>query len=132
MRLFHPTSVLLQILIRYAAARLTFNRNEWMSIAPNVDFQRNDDGIAMNSELLKHAADEAINRVLSSSRTKTSKAGKSSTKVNPSYMYQPIDSSASYSEYQLAWYLLGYYVDCGTANNYGSGCVRQVLYAVVS
>jgi hypothetical protein len=67
------------------------------------------------------AIDEAINRML-----------EESSGANPSYVYQSIDSSADYDEYQLAWRFLGFYIDCSTTNSYGAGCNRQVLYAVVS
>lgn len=132
MKLFHLTLLINLISIRHVAGRLKLDKNEWIPVAPNLEFQRNDDAQALlNKDLLNHATNEAINRILSNSKS-TSKAEDMTTEINPFYTYQPIDSGASYSEYQLAWYLLGYYIDCGTQNSYGSGCVRQALYAVVS
>ena len=101
-------------------ASLSFGANEWQTVSPNVAFKRNNDRTSMESSAMRRAADNAINRILSSKD------------LNPSYMYQNLDSSVEYDEYQLAWHLLGYYVDCSATNSYGSGCPRQVLYAAVS
>ncbi len=132
MQLFYLALLINLISIQHVAGRLKLDKTEWIPVAPNVEFQRNDDAqVLLNNDVLNHATNEAINRILSNSKS-TSKAADKSTEINPFYTYQPIDSGASYSEYQLGWYLLGYYIDCGTQNSYGSGCVRQVLYAVVS
>ncbi len=111
-------------------ARLSVNSDGWLQLSPNLSFQRNTDLASSSSsmenpKITNHATDQAINRML--------KKSKSSLKNNPtpSYMYQSIDSDAIYDDFQLAWRLLGFYVDCNTPNSYGSGCNRQVLYAVV-
>ena len=122
-------------------ATMSFDRNEWMQVSPNIEFQENAD-LSMDSSIRLQATDEAIKRILASS-SKESLSGERET--NPSYLYQPRDSSVEYSEYQLAWHLLGYYMDCSYSNNGRSlkedknkegegqaGCKRLVLYAVVS
>lgn len=92
--------------------------NEWRDISSSVSFQRfQTETQVAESAILNQAEEEAINRMLSSSE------------VDPSYTYQPIDSSTEYNQYQLAWHLLGYYVDCNSAQNY---CSRYAMYAVVS
>jgi hypothetical protein len=103
---------------RNADSRLSFDQHEWMQVSDNVAFQRNAE-LSMDRSTTNHATKEAINRMLTSS-----------SKTHPSYYYQSIDSSAIYDEYQLAWRVLGYYVDCSNSNSNGSGCNRQVLYAV--
>jgi hypothetical protein len=99
---------------------LSSGRHEWQQMSANVAFQPHRDRQSINSSKMVRAAESAINRMLLSKN------------MNPSYAYQTLDSSAEYDEYQLAWHLLGYYVDCESTNSYGSGCPRQVLYAVVS
>lgn len=92
--------------------------NEWREISSSVSFQRfQTETQVAESSILNQAEEEAINRMLSSNE------------VDPSYTYQPIDSSTEYNQYQLAWHLLGYYVDCNSAQNY---CSRYAMYAVVS
>lgn len=91
--------------------------NEWVQISPNVEFGRNRNLVA--SHRYTQAEKVAYNRILSE------------VSVNPSYLYQPLDSSAEYDEYQLAWRLLGFYVDCQSNGN-DQSCKRQVLYEVVS
>lgn len=118
MKIYHLSAVLWCFLnfTKSADARLNFDKHEWMQLSPTVAFQRNSD-LTMERSTMGRATDDAINRMLSSSEQ------------NPSYKYQSIDSSATYDEYQLAWHLLGYYVDCDDSD---SSCGRQVLYAVVS
>lgn len=93
--------------------------HEWQQLSANVAFQPNRKETLINNNEMINAAENAIDRMLFSKN------------MNPSYMHQTLDSSAEYDEYQLAWHLLGYYVDCESSNSYGSGCPRQVLYAVV-
>eukprot|EP00590_Aulacoseira_subarctica_P007695 CAMPEP_0172418252 /NCGR_PEP_ID=MMETSP1064-20121228/4771_1 /TAXON_ID=202472 /ORGANISM="Aulacoseira subarctica , Strain CCAP 1002/5" /LENGTH=633 /DNA_ID=CAMNT_0013157107 /DNA_START=225 /DNA_END=2126 /DNA_ORIENTATION=- len=81
----------------------------------------------MDSSISNRATDEAINRMLASSSTSSSA---NEHAINPLYEYQEMDSSANYSAYQLAWHLLGFFVDCSITNSYGTGCPRQVLYSV--
>jgi hypothetical protein len=101
-----------------ASASLRLDSNQWMQLSHNVAFQHNAN-LTIDSSTRDHATDDAINRMLSSQQSE----------VDPSYTYQPIDSSADYNEYQLAWHLLGYYVDCDSVKNY---CSRYAMYAVVS
>eukprot|EP00590_Aulacoseira_subarctica_P008386 CAMPEP_0172414770 /NCGR_PEP_ID=MMETSP1064-20121228/1394_1 /TAXON_ID=202472 /ORGANISM="Aulacoseira subarctica , Strain CCAP 1002/5" /LENGTH=640 /DNA_ID=CAMNT_0013151585 /DNA_START=81 /DNA_END=2003 /DNA_ORIENTATION=- len=98
------------------AASLRIDGNNWKQVSPSIAFQHNND-LTIDRSVIDHATDLAINRMLYSSEE------------NPTYMYQPIDSSQSYDEYQLAWHSLGIYLDCSSENSYGT-CVRQVLYAV--
>jgi hypothetical protein len=93
--------------------------NEWKQVSSSVSFQRTKtETKGAESNVLKHAEQEAIYRMLLSSN-----------EADPSYTYQPLDSSTEYNEYQLAWHLLGYYVDCNSAQSY---CSRYAMYAVVS
>jgi hypothetical protein len=113
-------SSVLMCLMRYGVdARVSYSKDGWVDVSPNVAFQRHAE-VSLGSPAIDAAIDEAISRMLASSS------------ANPSYMYQSIDSSASYDEFQLAWRLLGFYTDCNATNSYGAGCNRQVLYAVVS
>ena len=141
MRIYELTTalVLSTLTCNVVGATMSFDRNEWMQVSSKVAFQRNAD-LNMDSSIRHRATDEAIHRMLSSSRTESSSSEK---ETNPSYLYQPRDSSVEYSEYQLAWHLLGYYIDCSYSNNGRSlkedkegegqaGCKRLVLYAVVS
>jgi len=100
------------------AASLRINGNNWKQVSPSIAFHHNND-LMIDSSVVERATDMAINRMLYSSEK------------NPTYMYQPMDSSQSYDEYQLAWHSLGIYLDCSSETSYGT-CVRQVLYAVVS
>lgn len=91
--------------------------NEWEQLSPNVEFRRNRN--LVGSHRYTQAEKVAYNRILSE------------VSVNPSYLHQPLDSNADYDEYQLAWRLLGFYVDCESNGN-DQSCKRQVLYEVVS
>jgi len=99
------------------ASRLSFDGHGWVKLSNNVAFQSNPD-LSMDRAMMTDATNEAIDRLLASSGT------------NPSYAYQSIDSSISYDDYQLAWRLIGFYVDCNTTNSHGDGCSRNVLYGV--
>lgn len=102
-------------------ARLSVSKNKWVQLSSDLAFQRNPDLPSFESTSMNRATDEAIHRMLSSS---------SKSAANPAYFSQSEDSSETYDAYQLAWHLLGYYVDCNSESSYGSGCTRQVLYAV--
>lgn len=107
----------------YVDARLRISKNKWVQLSSDLAFQRNPDLPPLEITAMNRATDEAIHRMLLSS---------SASAVNPAYFSQSEDSSETYDAYQLAWHLLGYYLDCNSESNYGSGCTRQVLYAVVS
>ena len=92
-----------------------------MQVSSNVAFQSNQD-LLIDKSMKEHATNTAIHRMVYSQQQQ-------SFKIEPSYTYQLIDSSADYNEYQLAWHLLGFYVDCNTVQRY---CTRYVMYAVVS
>jgi hypothetical protein len=100
----------------HVGAGVNFYSNEWVQISPHVEFQRYGD---YSSPRNQAAEDTACNRILSEAS------------INPSYIHQPLDSAADYDEYQLAWRLLGFYIDCQSSGNDGA-CKRQVLYEVVS
>jgi len=102
-----------------SSSSLNLDNDKWMKVSHNIEFQRNAD-LSMDSSTRDHATGDAINRMLSSQQSPT---------ADSSYLYQPLDSSANYNEYQLAWYLYGFYVDCDTVKNY---CSRYAMYAVVS
>ena len=93
-------------MIHNVDARLSFDRHDWVQVSNNVAFQRNYD-LSMDSKSIKNATDNAINRILYSSEMET-------------------------DPYQMAWHLLGFYVDCNSTNSYGKGCNRNALFAVVS
>ncbi len=94
------------------------NVREWVQISPHVEYRRNSN-LDGSQRYAQQAEKVAYNRILSEAS------------VNPSYLHQPLDSSADYDEYQLAWRLLGFYVDCESSGSNGA-CKRQVLYEVVS
>ncbi len=101
-----------------AGSKVGTNNEEWIQLSSRVSFQRNTAPTEITElTLLAQAEREAMNRMLSSNE------------VDPSYIYQPLDSSMEYDEYQLAWHLLGYYVDCDSVQSY---CSRYAMYAVVS
>jgi hypothetical protein len=96
----------------------TTANEEWIQLTSRVSFQRNTAQTEVTERtVLAQAEQEAMNRMLSSNE------------VDPSYTYQPLDSSTEYNQYQLAWHLLGYYVDCDSVQGY---CSRYAMYAVVS
>jgi hypothetical protein len=90
--------------------------HDWEQVAPNVAFQRNAD---LNSDKDQGALNEAMRRML----------GGSSAYSDSPYSYSMQSTGTEYSSYQLAWRLLGFYIDCNY--NGGSTCQRLVLYAVV-
>ena len=102
-------------LVHPGTARINVDNNAWLQVSPNVAFQRNAD--LTDSAIIDKAADEAIHRMLS---------------TPTSYKHGLQSTGTEWNSYQLAWRLLGYYIDCN-ANDDGDGaeCVRVVMYAVV-
>ena len=115
----------------------------WLKISHNVAFQRSPYLRNEDNSKIDSAANEAINRFLGGSKKSKSKT---TFGVSP-YENGMLNSGTEWSSYQLAWRLLGYYVDCNESegNNMdrklkdgnnkdggNGGCTRYVMYAVVS
>jgi hypothetical protein len=116
------------------------NRSPWLKISHNVAFQRSADLRNEDKFEMDHATNEAIHRLLGSSQKSTNKT----FGVSP-YDNGMLNSGTYWSSYQLAWRLLGYYVDCNQNESQdhkirnlkqedegNSACTRYVMYAVVS
>jgi hypothetical protein len=104
----------------------------WVKVSHNIAFHRSDNLVSDNRLKMKmdHATNEAVRRLLDNG-------------VSP-YENGMQNSGTYWSSYQLAWRLLGYYVDCNQKGNQdkksrdlkkedegNGGCTRYVMYAVV-
>lgn len=110
----------------------------WTKISDNVAFQQNTNINSADKKGIDNAAEEAIHRFLGSQKTgQTTDFG-----VSP-YENGMLSTGTEWNSYQLAWRLLGYYVDCNQNGNKknrnlkddgggGDACTRYVMYAVVS
>jgi hypothetical protein len=113
----------------------------WVQVSHNVAFQRSDN--LRSDEKLKmkmdHAANEAVRRLVNNNK----KSANKTFGISP-YENGMQNSGTYWSSYQLAWRLLGYYVDCSQKGNQdkknrhlkkedegNGGCTRYVMYAVV-
>jgi hypothetical protein len=115
------------------------NKSSWLKITQNVAFQRNPNLKGENQLHMDIAAHEAIHRFLG-----TSKKSRNQTFGASPYENGMLNSGTQWSSYQLAWRLLGFYLDCNQDENQehknrklkedegNSGCSRYVMYAVVS
>jgi hypothetical protein len=116
------------------------NTSPWLKISHKVAFQRSADVRNEDKFKMDHATNEAIHRLLGSSQKSTNKT----FGVSP-YDNGMLNSGTYWSSYQLAWRLLGYYVDCNQNESQdhknrnlkkedegNNACTRYVMYAVVS
>jgi hypothetical protein len=113
----------------------------WVKVSHNIAFQRSDNLISDDRLKMKmdYATNEAVRRLMDKSK----KSANHSFGVSP-YENGMQNSGIYWSSYQLAWRLLGYYVDCNQKGNQdkknrdlkkedegNGGCTRYVMYAVV-
>ena len=115
----------------------------WMSVAPNIKFKPTN-GNNMDGNIIKASTNEAIDRFL------TSIDGYDYQDSSDMNVYTSGLESLDeyYDSYQLAWRLLGFYVDCNYGDNNDNRrkkrkldnkddenagiCKRMVMYGVVS
>ena len=113
----------------------------WVKVSHNIAFQRSDN--LRSDETLKmkmdHAANEAVRRLTDNNK----KSANRTFGISP-YENGMQNSGTYWSSYQLAWRLLGYYLDCSQKGDQdkknrhlkkedegNGGCTRYVMYAVV-
>ena len=100
------------------------SNHDWTQLSESVAFQPNPNlvqGSDENRMMMEDAKSEAIHRMLWSESEKTTTA----------YAHSMQLGGQEWSSYQLAWHLLGFYVDCNNQND-NNACQRMVMYAVVS
>jgi len=115
------------------------NSGDWVQLTPNIEFQSKVDPFTNNPQMTR-AKNMAIERMLSSQ--------KQSYASFDSYDIGMEDLNQDWDDGQLAWHLLGFYVDCSSGdggdnhrrelqedhNDEGGdnakNCKRNVLYAV--
>jgi hypothetical protein len=115
------------------------DKSPWLKITQNVAFQRNPNLQGENQLHMDIAANEAIHRFLG-----TSQKSRYQTFGASPYENGMLNSGTQWSSYQLAWRLLGFYLNCNQDENQdhknrklkqdegNGGCSRNVMYAVVS
>lgn len=117
------------------------NSGDWVQLTPNIEFQSKVDPFTSNPHMTR-AKNMAIERMLGSQ--------KKSYASFDSYDIGMEDLNQDWDDGQLAWHLLGFYVDCNSGGgddhhrrelqedhhdeggDNGKNCKRNVLYAVVS
>ena len=118
------------------------NTPSWMSVTPNIKFKPTNTN-SMDENIIKASTNEAIDRFL------TSVDGYDYEDNNMNVYTSGLESlDEYYDSYQLAWRLLGFYVDCNYGDNNDNKrktrklnnnndenegiCKRLVMYGVVS
>jgi hypothetical protein len=96
------------------------NKNGWTQLSETISFQPNQDLETKHDVNQKTMIDEA-----------TSHAYKRMLSSTTAYAHSLQYSEEEFDAYQIAWHLLGFYVDCNYQNDGGS-CRRIVMFAAVS
>ena len=121
---------------------------EWVQIAPDIAFQSKADD-KNNDQQMNRAKTLAIERMLWNSKSQNQNSNSGPQSTSP-YVVGYEDINQDWDSEQLAWHLLGFYIDCDSQeddrnenNNkeedhqrrdlsYGNTvCKRKVMYAVV-
>jgi len=105
MRISKAATIISSLLSLLSGYRLVAG-SEWMHVAPNIEFQSKMDSHSSNTKMIR-ATNLAINRMLSSQKQQSYSAFDTS-----SYSLGMEDFNQDWDSAQLAWHLLGFYIDC--------------------
>ena len=125
-------------------AKMKSNRNdEWVQLTPNVAFQSKIDSKSSSNEQMSRAQSLAIERMLS----RNSQTYSAPVSTSP-FVVGYEDINQDWGSEQLAWHLLGFYIDCSSEGDEHreeehreedqhrrldggrTVCKRKVMYAV--
>jgi hypothetical protein len=143
--------VVLAFISLFAISGVAASEKKWMQISSSVAFQSNLDPAKENAQMIR-AKNIAIDRMLSSTQQSTDF-------YSSGYSLGLEDMNKDWDDAQMAWHLLGFYVDCSSKNEgqkkgrknrvlqedhkedehdkeeeeeRNKTCTRYVMYAVVS